>query len=103
MKQQNPGSIMVHQRMCCLAEQEFSAFYFAVARQYGLEQARRSADEWLEELLGLDYVCPSGVEGLREVTIATSVRLAARLAVPALAASRDQRGPPNTASFHAVS
>ena len=62
-----------------LAERELSAFFRAVTDLYGPEQARVSAEDWLEESDLMDS--PPRPEGRswRSVTIAASARLADRV------------------------
>ena len=63
-----------------LAERERSAFIAAVAAMFGPEQARYSAEDWLnvtEQMFGPHE--PTG-QDWRRVTIVASARLACRLA-----------------------
>lgn len=62
-----------------LAERELSAFINAVAALYGPEQARLSAEDWLEESELMDIPPRSEVRSWRAVTIAASARLATRV------------------------
>ena len=64
-----------------LAEQELSAFMAAVAQLFGPEQARLSAEDWLEESQLIDNPAPATNCDWRAVTIAASARLAHRLNV----------------------
>jgi hypothetical protein len=63
------------------AEGELSAFIRAVKELYGSEQARLSAEDWLDEAELIDSPPRSTNRDWRTVTIAASVRLANRLAV----------------------
>jgi hypothetical protein len=60
------------------AEQELTAFFRAVTESFGSEQAKVSADEWLQELMSIDDL-PASTRDWRLVTIRASMRLAARL------------------------
>jgi hypothetical protein len=64
-----------------LAERELSAFIAAVAELFGPEQARLSAEDWLEESELIDSPPRSTSRDWRAVTIAASARLACRLNV----------------------
>ena len=64
-----------------LAERELSAFTTAVAELFGAEQARVSAEDWLDELELMDASPRSTRRDWRAITIAASVRLANRLNV----------------------
>ena len=54
------------------AQRELSAFIGAVSEMFGLDQARLSAEDWLEEFEFMD-------DSPRSVTIVASGRLASRL------------------------
>jgi hypothetical protein len=62
-----------------LAERELSAFIAAVAELSGPEQARLSAEDWLDESELMDSPYRSTRRDWRTVTIAASARLATRL------------------------
>ena len=62
-----------------LAERELSAFIAAVAELSGPEQARLSAEDWLDESELMDTPYRSTSRDWRTVTIAASARLATRL------------------------
>jgi hypothetical protein len=64
-----------------LAERELSAFIAAVAELFGADQARMSAEDWLDELGLMDVSPQSTPRDWRAITIAASVRLANRLNV----------------------
>ena len=66
-----------------LAERELSAFIGAVAELFGPEQARLSADDWLDESELMDNSPRSEARNWRAVTIAASARLANRVNVTA--------------------
>jgi hypothetical protein len=62
-----------------LAERELSSFVAAVTKMYGPEQARLSAQDWLDEFDLIDSPPLSKKSDWRAVTIAASARLAGRL------------------------
>jgi len=62
-----------------LAERELSAFIAAVTDLFGPEQARASAEDWLEESELMDSPPRSTARDWRAVSIATSARLAGRI------------------------
>ena len=64
-----------------LAERELSAFIAAVAELFGADQARMSAEDWLDETELMDVSHRSTPRDWRAITIAASVRLANRLNV----------------------
>ena len=65
------------------AERELTAFAGAVNGLFGPEQARLSADEWIEELLLLDLPAGSRIPDWRRLTIIASSRLANRSMITA--------------------
>ncbi len=71
-----------------LAERELASFISAVTKLFGPEQARRSADDWLDESELMDSPPRSTIRDWRAVTVAVSARLASRLSV-----ARDHRAP----------
>jgi|SRR5580700_1640445 hypothetical protein len=64
-----------------LAERELSAFIAAVAELFGADQAKMSAEDWLDESRLIDASPRSTPTDWRAITIAASVRLANRLNV----------------------
>ena len=64
-----------------LAGRELAAFIAAVGAMFGPEQAKLSAQDWLDELELLDGPPRSTVRDWRDITIGASVRLAVRLNV----------------------
>jgi hypothetical protein len=64
-----------------LAERELAAFIGAVTQLFGPEQARLSAEDWLEESESVDSSRRSNSRDWRGVTVAASTRLANRLGV----------------------
>jgi len=64
-----------------IAERELSAFIRAVAQLFGPEEARLSAQDWLNEAELIDSPPRSEARTWRSVTIAASARLANRLAI----------------------
>jgi hypothetical protein len=64
-----------------LAEHELLAFIAAVEELFGADQARMSAEDWLDESELMDVSLRSTPRDWRAITIAASVRLANRLNV----------------------
>jgi hypothetical protein len=61
------------------AETELAAFYEAVFRRYGLKEARKSAQDWIEELETMDWPVDWDLTNWRHVTIAAADCLALRI------------------------
>jgi hypothetical protein len=61
------------------AERELAAFYEAVFRQYGLKEARRAAQGWIEEFETMDWSADWTLPNWRHVTIAAADCLAFRI------------------------
>jgi hypothetical protein len=61
-----------------VAEQELAAFFNTVKQLFGRERAELSAEDWLEELAGIDNL-PSSARDWRSVTVKASARLATRV------------------------
>jgi hypothetical protein len=68
-----------------MAERELSAFFNAVTRLFGSDQARRSAEEWLHELIEIDGL-PASAREWRQISAKVSTRLASRVRTLSLAA-----------------
>ncbi len=64
-----------------IAERELPAFIRAVTQLFGPEEAKLSAEDWLDESELMDSPPLSTSRNWRTVTIAASARLANRLAV----------------------
>ena len=64
-----------------LAERELSAFVAAVSELFGAEEARASAEDWLNESELVEISPQSTHRDWRSITIVASVRLANRLNV----------------------
>ena len=77
-----------HQDEIRAAERELSAFIGAVTQLFGPEEAKLSAQDWIDEWELMDSPAPHTCRDLREVTIAASARLANRRPV-AIRFSRD--------------
>ncbi|HEV7966730.1 MAG TPA: hypothetical protein VGP19_04125 [Candidatus Acidoferrales bacterium] len=60
------------------AEKELSAFFAAVHQLFGAEQARKAAENWIQELEELDWSSEASVIDWRRVTIAAAARFAGR-------------------------
>ncbi len=61
-----------------MAERELSAFFNAVTRVFGSEQAELSAEDWLRELAEIDGL-PASAREWRSITAKVSTRLASRV------------------------
>jgi len=79
MNEHESFSDVVYEEQAQLAERELSSFVSAVTKLYGPEEARLSAQDWLDESDLLDSPPLSTERNWRAVTIAASARLAARL------------------------
>ncbi|MGA8025673.1 MAG: hypothetical protein WB992_00910 [Bryobacteraceae bacterium] len=77
--------------LMAVAERELGAFIRVVSELYGSEEAKLSAEDWLDELEAVDRLPGLNTREWRLITIAASTRLAARLTV--LAASTDKSIP----------
>jgi hypothetical protein len=64
-----------------MAEREFVAFTRAVTELFGPEQARLSAEDWLNELASMDCLPEPASREWRCVTVAALARLAIRMTV----------------------
>lgn len=69
----------IYEQETHLAERELSSFMAAVTRLYGPEQAKLSAEDWLEESELMDSPPRSEDRDWRSVTIAAAARLANRV------------------------
>jgi len=81
MNEPDPFSDSIYDEQTHLAERELSAFISAVTELYGPEQARLSAEDWLEESELIDSPPRSEARDWRAVTVAASARLAHRVNV----------------------
>jgi hypothetical protein len=61
------------------AETELVAFYEAVFKRYGLKEARKAAQDWIEELETMDWPADSALPNWRHVTIAAADHVALRI------------------------
>jgi len=69
-----------------MAERELSAFFNAVTQLFGSEQAKLSAEYWLQELIEIDGL-PASTREWRWITEKVSTRLASRLRASSLSTS----------------
>ncbi len=79
MHEPDPFSDPLYEEQTHLAERELSSFIVAVAKLYGPDQARLSAEDWLEESELIDSPPRSVARNWGAVTIAASARLANRM------------------------
>jgi hypothetical protein len=70
-----------------MAQRELSAFFNAVTRLFGSEQAATSAEDWLHELLQFDRL-PTSPREWRSITVKVSTRLARRVNASSLLTER---------------
>ena len=61
------------------AERELAAFYTAVVRRYGPEEARRAAYDWIEEMETMDWPLDETIPNWRHVSIVTADCVASRV------------------------
>jgi hypothetical protein len=61
------------------AETELAAFYEAVLKRYGLKEAKKSTQDWIEELETMDWPADWALPNWRHVTIAAADCLAFRI------------------------
>ena len=92
MNEHESFSDTIYEEQTHLAERELSAFIGAVTKVYGPEQARLSAEDWLEESELMDSPPRSEERDWRAVTIAASARLANRVNVRTPSALIAQQG-----------
>jgi len=69
-----------------MAERELSAYFNAITRLFGSEQAQLSAEDWLRELIEIDALPVSDREW-RLITAKVSTRLASRVRASSLSSS----------------
>ncbi len=79
MNEHKSFSDSIYDEQTQLAERELSAFIMAVTERFGAEQARISAQDWLDEAEIMDSPPRSTARDWRSVTIAASARLASRI------------------------
>lgn len=61
------------------AETELAAFYEVVFRQYGLKEAKKAAQDWIEELETMDWPAGGALPNWHQVTIVAADCLAFRI------------------------
>jgi len=83
MREPDSFSDLIYEEQTHLAESELSSFIAAVKASYGLEQAKLSAADWLEESELMDSPPRSETRNWGAVTIAASARLANRVQIRA--------------------
>ena len=79
MREPDLFSDSIYEEQTHLAERELSSFVAAVKASYGPEQAKLSAEDWLEESELMDSPPRSETRDWRAITIAASARLANRV------------------------
>jgi hypothetical protein len=81
MKTEESFCNSTHEDQVHIAERELSAFISAVTQLFGPEEAKLSAEDWLDESELVDSPPRSTGRDWRAVSVAASARLAKRLAV----------------------
>jgi hypothetical protein len=81
MNREEPISNSAYEDQVHVAELELSAFISAVTQLFGPEEAKLSAEDWLDESELMDSPPLATSRNWRAVTIAASAGLANRLAV----------------------
>jgi hypothetical protein len=66
-----------------MAERELSAYFNVVTQLFGSEQAKLSAEDWLQELTEIDGL-PASAREWRLITAKASTRLASRVSASSL-------------------
>lgn len=79
MDEHEAFSNSVYEEQTHSAERELASFIGAVTKMFGPEEARASAEEWLEESELMDSPPLSTSRDWRSVTVAASARLASRI------------------------
>ena len=79
MNKDESFSTVGYEEQVHLAEHELSSFIAVVISSYGLEQARMSREDWLEEAELIDSPPRSEPRDWHAVTVAASARLAQRV------------------------
>ena len=69
-----------------MAERELTAFFKAVTKLFGPEQAGLSAEDWLKELTEIDSL-PASTREWRLITARASTRLARRVRASSLSSA----------------
>ena len=79
MNEHDDFSDSLYEEQTHMAERELSSFIAAVTKLYGPEQAKLSAQDWLDESELVDSPPRSEERDWRAITIAASARLANRV------------------------
>jgi hypothetical protein len=79
MHEPGPFSDLIYEEQTHLAESELASFIATVGASYGSEQAKLSAEDWLEESELMDSPPRSEDRNWHAVTVAASARLANRV------------------------
>jgi hypothetical protein len=69
-----------HTGIAMMAGRELASFVAAVTESFGAAQAELAAEDWLDEVEGIDCRQGGPVSCWRQVTIAAASRLASRIA-----------------------
>lgn len=79
MNQVESFSDAIYRHQVLQAERELSAFVNAVTQLFGSDQAKLSAEDWLDESELMDSPPRSESRDWRAITVAASARLASRV------------------------
>ena len=79
MQSPDPFSDSIYLEQTYLAERELSSFVAAVSKLYGPEQAKLSANDWLDESELIDSPPRSEERNWHAITVAAAARLASRI------------------------
>jgi hypothetical protein len=66
-------------KLMMTAESELAAFYEAVFKRYGLKEAKKAAQDWIEGLETMDWPVDRALPNWRNVTIGAADCLAFRI------------------------
>jgi hypothetical protein len=74
-----PASAWIITHLFLAAERELASFYGAIERKYGPEEARKAADDWIDEVETMEWPLDGVLPNWRRVTIVAADRLAYRV------------------------
>ena len=73
--------------LATIAERELAAFFGAVTESFGREQAERSAEDWLQELMKSNDL-PASTRQWRKLSVKVAARLASRVNASSMSTAR---------------
>src|SRR4051794_17165415 len=83
-KERTSNEVPTCVELMAMAQRELGTFLRAVTELFDSEQARLSAEDWLDELESVDSLPGLACDEWRRITIAAGARLASRLMDPAI-------------------